>query len=317
MAREAAPPRRGGAGAAAPASCRGPRAPPGNCAHPRRRNAVVRAGARPSCPPSSETVTRAVISTRPLAGIGVSASPERTRRQAGPASRRHHPEWTGQIRGPRAAASPVPAPSSRPPPQQHHLGRGQQAHQVEEQRGVLDVVEVVLELDRAFSSMVEPYPYLSCAHPVMPGFTSSRSANSGPARLELVEEHRPLRARPHQAHVAPQHVPELGQLVEPRAPEEPAHRQDPRVSPRSPRPPPACSASRRMVRNFHIRYSRPPRPIRSCEYSTGLPSVSQMTSATAAITGAAPPAAPSDATRSSDSLPGPRPARRPGTPRRR
>jgi hypothetical protein len=72
-----------------------------------------------------------------------------------------------------------------------------------------------------------------------------------------------VRARADQAHLAAEHVDDLGQFVEPRPPQEPAQ---PRHALRLQRvvgAAPRRSRRRRMVRNLHRRKGRQPRPMRS------------------------------------------------------
>src|SRR5580765_3715548 len=59
----------------------------------------------------------------------------------------HMPRLLAGVAGLDLAASPRPG-SPRPLPRQHDLGGVEEADEVEEERGVLDVVEVVLELAR-------------------------------------------------------------------------------------------------------------------------------------------------------------------------
>ena len=119
--------------------------------------------------------------------------------------------------------------------------------EVETERPVLDVVEVVLDalLDRRVAAPAvdlgpagDPRLHLVPQHVLRV------------AVLELLDEVRALGPRPDQRHVAPQHVPELGQLVDVEAPEEAAERRAARVFLVGPDGPGAASASWYIERNL-------------------------------------------------------------------
>src|SRR3972149_5753489 len=79
-----------------------------------------------------------------------------------------------------------------------------------------------------FSMDVLPRQPFTCAHPVMPHFTLWRNMYRG-MRPFLLDEARPLRARPYQGHVALEHVQELRQLVDAEPSHKPSHRCPPRI----------------------------------------------------------------------------------------
>src|SRR5712691_13083573 len=89
-------------------------------------------------------------------------------------------------------------------------GENQDLH-VEQQGPVLDVVEVVLDplLDRRV-----PAPAVDLRPPGDAALHAVAEHVLRNPLLELLYEGRPLRPRPHQAHVPEDHVDELGQLVE-------------------------------------------------------------------------------------------------------
>ena len=104
------------------------------------------------------------------------------------------------------------------------------------------------------------------------------------------------RARADEAHLAAQHVPQLGQLVERRAPQDAPHTGDPRVvgdleqpvdRPRSATRAPRfiSSAPSSIVRNFRISKTHPSRPTRRWRNSTGPRDSSLIARANAAIDG--------------------------------
>src|SRR5262245_42020 len=116
----------------------------------------------------------------------------------------------------------------RPLPQDHDLHRVEQDRQVEEQRLVLDVEQVVLELlHRVLEARAVPIIDLRPAR--QPGLDDVALAEVGDLRRQLVDEHRPLGPRADDRHLADEHVEELRQLVEPRPPYEPSGARDPRV----------------------------------------------------------------------------------------
>src|SRR5690606_9196687 len=99
--------------------------------------------------------------------------------------------------------------------QENHFDRIEKDGDIEPEREALDVIEVVLQLlDRVVDGSGVVAPHLG-----VPGHTGAYVeplAEIGDLPLELIDEHRPLRARPNEAHVASEHVPELRQLVETR-----------------------------------------------------------------------------------------------------
>ncbi len=87
---------------------------------------------------------------------------------------------------------------------------------------------------------------------------------------QLGHEFRALGPRPDEAHVADQHVPELRQLVEPAAAQEPADgvtRGSPCFDAQT--GPVSASASCRIERNLWTVKTRPCCPTRRCGYSAG------------------------------------------------
>src|SRR6185312_3953452 len=118
--------------------------------------------------------------------------------------------------------------SARAFAQQDDAHRFEQDQQIEQQRVVLDVVDVVFEL---------LYGVVDGGDVAMPDLRPT-----GNARLDAVadriewnlfgehrDEFRPLRTRTDQAHLAAQHVDQLRQFVDARPPYEPADPRDPRV----------------------------------------------------------------------------------------
>ena len=68
---------------------------------------------------------------------------------------------------------------------------------------------------RFTSSRFVSYDWLTWAQPVMPGRARCRFWYSGISSPQLREDARALRTRAHEVHVAPQHVEQLGQFVQP------------------------------------------------------------------------------------------------------
>src|SRR3954470_16171080 len=108
-------------------------------------------------------------------------------------------------------------------PRQHHGDRLQQDLEVEHRRPGVDVLEV--ELHPAIEVDVVPPADL-------PEAGEAGLHGQAPALPALVLGHLLGNRRPgaHQAHVPPQHVPELRQLVEAEAAKEPADRRHPRIA---------------------------------------------------------------------------------------
>ena len=115
---------------------------------------------------------------------------------------------------------------------------------------VVDVPDVERELVVPRRAALRPF---TCAQPVMPGRTSWRRAAPASSGEVLHEQ----RAGADKAHVAPQHVEQLGQLVEAGAPQQPAQRVRRCVVGQQLA---VRSRSSVMVRNFTISNGTPPRP---------------------------------------------------------
>ena len=132
--------------------------------------------------------------------------------------------------GGRRAVGNVPAPrSGRPLPQDDGLDGFEDDEEVERDRQVLDVEEVVLQLlHRVFDAGAVGVAHLRPAGQA--GLDDVALAVERNLAVKLLHELRALGPRPHEAHVAAQHVPQLRQLVEPRAAQPQSHRGDTRVS---------------------------------------------------------------------------------------
>src|SRR5690606_25413395 len=105
--------------------------------------------------------------------------------------------------------------------------------------------------------------------------------------VEFGHELRPLRARADDAHVAPEDVPQLRELVQAGAADDPPTRVMRSSSLPAQRATPSCSASVRMLRNLISQNTEPSRPTRSCRYRIGcpLPDSMRIASATSSSSG--------------------------------
>src|SRR4029450_3288480 len=113
--------------------------------------------------------------------------------------------------------------------EEHHLDSSNENHEIQEEREVLDVVEVILELlDGIFHRGAVAIP------PLRPAGNSRLDRQAlhveGNLLLQRVDELGPFRPGPDEAHVPQEHVEELGHLVEPGLPEEAAHPGDPWIA---------------------------------------------------------------------------------------
>src|SRR5882672_4203691 len=122
-----------------------------------------------------------------------------------------------------------PDECSAAPSEQHDLNGVEQDQEVEEERKVLDVVEIVLQLlERVVDGGAVVILVL--------GPAGDAELHGEPLHveenllLEILDELRTLGARSDEAHVAHQHIEELGQLVETSPAEERPHLRHPRVA---------------------------------------------------------------------------------------
>src|SRR5438552_4190258 len=123
-------------------------------------------------------------------------------------------------RSPQAMASfndaftPIPVrTSARSPSDDHHLECVDQDREVQQERHVLYVVQVELELplavlDRRAIAELHLRPSRDTRPRRMPLVVVRNHL------AELLDEVRPLRSRPHEAHLSPEDVEELGQLIQ-------------------------------------------------------------------------------------------------------
>ena len=110
-------------------------------------------------------------------------------------------------------------------PEEHGLDRREDDEQVERDRQVLDVEEVVLQLlHRVFDARAVGVAHLRPSGQAGPDDVALAVERN--LLGQLLDELRPLGPRADEAHVADQHVPQLRQLVEPRAAQEAADRRD-------------------------------------------------------------------------------------------
>src|SRR5215471_10991601 len=113
--------------------------------------------------------------------------------------------------------------TSRSLPQQHGLHRIENDEDIEGEREVLDVEQVVLQfLQGVFDAGSVGVPHLRPTRETWPNDVAL--AIEGDLQGQLVDELRALRPWPDQAHVSLEHVPQLRQLVESAAPQEAANR---------------------------------------------------------------------------------------------
>src|SRR5262245_8058505 len=106
-------------------------------------------------------------------------------------------------------------------PAHHDLDGVDQDGEVEDEREMLHVIEVVAELfervlDRRAVAVADLCPPGDAGFDRMPHHVKRNLAG------ELLDEEWTLGPGPDEAHLAAEHVPELGQLVEARQPDEPA-----------------------------------------------------------------------------------------------
>src|SRR5262249_23154158 len=117
---------------------------------------------------------------------------------------------------------------SSTPGEQHHLHGVEQDQEVEEQREILDVVEVVLQLlQRVFDRGAVAIPDLRPAGE--PRFYGQPLHVVRDFLLQALHELRSFRPGPDEAHVTEQHIDQLRGLVETGTAADRAHRRDARI----------------------------------------------------------------------------------------
>src|SRR5438094_3884322 len=116
------------------------------------------------------------------------------------------------------------------------LNRVEQDQKIEEERKVLDVVQIVLEL---FQRVVDgrSVAVLDLSPARDPRLDGKPLHVEGDLLLQVLDELGPLRARPDEAHMPHEDVEELRKLIQTRPPQEGSHTRHSRVALRGPHRP--------------------------------------------------------------------------------